>query len=58
MPGHSRMACVAHPVDLSVWQDVHGLGILYASVIRGVITLNVCAWTKAPGTPSLSIAGM
>jgi hypothetical protein len=32
-----------------MWQDVHGLGILYLSVMAGVMNANVCALTKVPG---------
>jgi hypothetical protein len=49
---------VAQSVDLSVWQDVQGLGILYLSVIAGEMNLKVCELTKAPGTPWVSIFGM
>jgi hypothetical protein len=41
----------AQSVDLSVWQDVQGLGILYLSVIAGEVNLNVCELTNVPGTP-------
>jgi len=36
-PGQCRIASAAHAVVLSVWQDVHGLGILYLSVIAGAM---------------------
>ena len=49
---------VAQSVDLSVWQDVQGLGILYLSVIAGEMNLKVCELTNAPGTPWASIFGM
>ncbi|HZL28807.1 MAG TPA: hypothetical protein VFC39_19935, partial [Acidobacteriaceae bacterium] len=42
---------LAQSVDLSVWQDVQGFGILYLSVIAGVMNLNVCELTNEPGTP-------
>src|ERR1700678_1739277 len=42
---------VAHSVDLSVWQDVQGFGILYLSVIAGDMNLKVCELTNEPGTP-------
>jgi hypothetical protein len=42
---------VAQSVDLSVWQDVQGLGILYLSVIAGEVNLKVCELTNVPGTP-------
>ena len=45
------MASWAHAVVLSAWQRMHGLAILYCSVIDGVITWKVCACTMAPGTP-------
>jgi hypothetical protein len=32
---------VAQAVDLSVWQDVQGFGILYFSVMAGVMKANV-----------------
>jgi hypothetical protein len=35
-------ACVAHAVGLSVWHEVQGLGILYLSVIEGVMNRKVC----------------
>ena len=49
---------VAQSVDLSVWQDVQGLEILYLSVIDGEMNLKVCELTNAPGTPWVSIFGM
>ena len=49
---------VAQSVDLSLWQDVQGFGILYLSVIAGEMNLKVCELTKAPGTPWASIFGM
>ena len=49
---------VAQSLDLSVWQDVQGLGILYLSVIAGEMNLKVCELTKVPGTPWVSIFGM
>ena len=39
------MASAAQAVVLSVWHNVHGLGILYLSVIAGVMNANVCART-------------
>jgi len=39
------MAPVAQAVDLSVWQLVQGLGILYLSVMAGVMKAKVCART-------------
>ena len=41
---------LAHAVVFSVWQDVQGLGILYLSVIAGVINANVCARTLTSPT--------
>jgi hypothetical protein len=41
-----------------LWQEVQAFGIWYFSVIAGVMNLKVCALTKAPGTPSLSIFGI
>jgi hypothetical protein len=49
---------VAQSLDLSVWQDVQGLGILYLSVIDGEMNLKVCELTKVRGTPWVSIFGM
>lgn len=49
---------VAQSEDLSVWQDVQGLGILYLSVMAGEMNLKVCELTNAPGTPWASIFGM
>ena len=43
--GQCRTASLAHAVDLSAWQEVHGLGILYLSVMAGVTNANVCART-------------
>jgi hypothetical protein len=37
---------VAHSVDLSVWQEVQGLGTLYLFVIVGEMNLKVCELTK------------
>jgi hypothetical protein len=50
--GQRLIAFAAQAVDLSAWQDVQGLGILYFWVIVGEIKRKVWAWTKAPGTPS------
>ena len=36
---------MAHAVVLSVWQEMQGFGILYFSVIAGVMNANVCACT-------------
>jgi hypothetical protein len=33
--GQRRIASVAQAVDLSVWHEVQGLGMLYLSVIDG-----------------------
>ena len=55
--GQWRMASAAQVVVLSEWQDVHGLGILYLSVIAGVMNAKVCARTKTPGIVT-SIFGM
>ena len=38
---HWLKAFVAHTVVLSEWHDVHALGILYLSVMSGVINRNV-----------------
>ena len=51
------IASRAHAVVLSWWQVVHGFGILYASVIDGVMNLNV--WLRTLTSPnSCAIAGM
>src|SRR5258707_12530122 len=55
--GQRRMASAAHAVVLSMWQDMHGFGILYFSVMAGVMKAKVCARTKTPGI-SVSILGM
>ena len=55
--GHWRMASVAQAVVLSVWHAVQGLGILYLSVIAGVMKSKVWARTKVPGMVT-SILGM
>jgi hypothetical protein len=49
---------VAQVVDLSLWHDVHAFGILYLSVIAGVMNLKVCALTNEPGTPCVWIFGI
>lgn len=38
---HWLKAFVAHAVVLSEWHDVHALGILYLSVMAGLIKRNV-----------------
>ena len=43
--GHVRIVSVAHAVVLSAWHIVQGFGILYLSVIAGVIKAKVCALT-------------
>ena len=43
--GHWRNASVAQDVVLSAWHVVQGLGILYLSVIAGVMKANICART-------------
>ena len=55
--GQCRIASAAQAVVLSAWQDVHGFGILYLSVIAGVMKANVWALTKTPGIVT-SIFGM
>src|SRR5579863_1768304 len=55
--GHWRIASVAQAVVLSVWQLVQGLGILYLSVIAGVMKSKVWARTNVPGMVT-SILGM
>lgn len=49
------MESVAQAVVFSLWQDVQAFGIWYLSVLAGVTMREVCALTKVPGTPSLSI---
>jgi len=39
--GQRRMDSVAQAVVLSAWHDVQGFGILYLSVIAGVMKANV-----------------
>ena len=39
--GQRRKASAAQAVDLSAWHDVQGFGILYLSVIAGVMKANV-----------------
>ena len=51
------MASAAQAVVLSVWQDVHGLGILYLSVMAGVMNSNVWARTLTSAMV-VSIFGM
>ena len=55
--GQWRIASLAQAVLLSVWQEVHGLGILYFSVIAGVMNAKVWERTKTPGIVT-SIFGM
>jgi hypothetical protein len=43
--GQRRNSSVAQAVVLSVWHVVQGLGILYFSVIAGVIKAKVCERT-------------
>ena len=43
--GQCRKASVAQALLLSKWHEVHGFGILYFSVITGVINAKVCACT-------------
>ena len=43
--GQCCKVSVAQAVDLSVWQVVQGFGILYFSVIAGVMNANVCERT-------------
>src|SRR5207248_2175938 len=42
-------ACLAQAVGLSLWQMLHGLGILYSSVSAGVMKRKVwaCTFTSA-----------
>ena len=55
---HATISFVAQSVSLSVWQEVQEFGILYLSVIAGVMKLKVCELTKEPGTPCVAIFGM
>ena len=55
--GQCRRASVAQAVDLSAWQDVQALGILYLSVMAGVMNPKVCARTLTSATVT-SIFGM
>ena len=55
---HFSNSDAAQPVVLSEWQELQGFGILYLSVIAGVMNWNVWDRTNEPGTPSLSIFGM
>jgi hypothetical protein len=43
--GQCRKASAAQAVVLSAWHVVQGFGILYLSVIAGVMKANVCART-------------
>ncbi len=43
--GQCRKISVAQAVVLSAWHDVQGFGILYLSVIAGVMKANVCERT-------------
>jgi hypothetical protein len=43
--GQCRNTSVAQAVDLSAWHEVHGLEILYSSVMRGAMNANVCHCT-------------
>jgi hypothetical protein len=52
------MVCAAHSGDLSAWQELHALGILYFTVAVGLMNLNVWERTKVLGGPSVSILGM
>jgi len=38
---HDDSSLLAHAVDLPVWQDVHEFGILYLSVMAGVMKRKV-----------------
>jgi hypothetical protein len=51
--GQWRRTSVAQDVVLSVWHDVQGLGILYLSVIAGVMKANV--WDRT-FTSAISVA--
>ena len=45
LSGQCRSASVAQAVVLSAWHMVQGFGILYLSVIAGVMKAKVCALT-------------
>jgi hypothetical protein len=45
LSGQCRKASSAQAVVLSAWHVVQGFGILYLSVIDGVMKANVCART-------------
>ena len=55
--GQCRITSVAHAVVLSAWHDVQGFGILYLSVIAGVMNANVCDRTFTSAI-SVAIFGM
>lgn len=48
--GQCFKASVAQAVVLSAWHVVQGFGILYLSVIAGVMNANVCARTFTSAT--------
>ena len=48
---------MAHAMLLSAWQEVQGFGILYFSVMAGVMNAKVCACTLTFAMV-VSIAGM
>ena len=47
-PGHFFNSFSAHSFDLSLWHEVHALGILYFSVIAGEMNLKVWLRTLLP----------
>ena len=51
--GQVRRISVAHAVVLSAWQEVQGFGILYLSVIAGV--MNAKVWERTL-TSAISVA--
>ena len=57
LSGHWRIASVAQASLLSAWHDVQGFGILYFSLIAGVMNANVCARTFT-SEMVVSICGM
>jgi hypothetical protein len=53
-----NISLVAQSVDLPAWQEVQAFGILYLSVIAGVMNLKVWELTNVPGTPCAAIFGI
>jgi hypothetical protein len=53
--GRCRITFIGQDVDLSARHDVHGFGILYSSVICGVMNANVSARTDSSDLTGTSI---